>query len=415
MPSIFLFLLLIILVILSGFLSGSETAITATSKARILYKKKKGSKRAEYVLQLLDKKDNVISTLLLSNNLVNILASSLATAFFYDIFGVEGIFYATLIMTVVIVIFAEVLPKTYAINRPNRTALLISPIIYYLNKILFIFVFLINLIVRLVFRKSDNDIKNKDLQSEEELKGVIDLYKTSNPDYEQEKDMLQSILQLNDITVEEIFTHRKNIYSIDSSLNTNEIINKINNSRYTRIPFWKDNPENIIGLLNVRTLNIDLKNHSESKEIIFDKISSPWFVPETTNLLEQLVEFKKRKEHLAFVVDEFGELLGLITLEDIIEEIVGEIVDEIDVPENDFILNNYGKVIINGEKNIRDLYKSFDLDPPEVESSTIAGYILDISKKIPSYGESFKDNFFKYKILSHSKKQISKVEISKIN
>ncbi len=415
MPSIFLLLLLIILVILSGFLSGSETAITATSKARILYKKKKGSKRAQYVLELLDKKDNVISTLLLSNNLVNILASSLATAFFYDIFGVEGIFYATLIMTVVIVIFAEVLPKTYAINRPNRTALLISPIIYYLNKILFIFVFVINLVVRLIFRRSDTDIKNKDLQSEEELKGVIDLYKTSNPDYEQEKDMLQSILQLNDITVEEIFTHRKNIYSIDSSLKTSKIIDKINNSRYTRIPFWKDNPENIIGLLNVRALNIDLKNHNESKEIIFDKISNPWFIPETTNLLEQLVEFKKRKEHLAFVVDEFGELLGLITLEDIIEEIVGEIVDEIDVPENDFKLNNYGKMIINGEKNIRDLYKSFDLDPPEVESSTIAGYILDMSKKIPSYGESFKDNFFTYKILSHSKKQISKVEIVKIN
>ena len=415
MPSIFLLLLLIILVILSGFLSGSETAITATSKARILYKKKKGSKRAGYVLELLDKKDNVISTLLLSNNLVNILASSLATAFFYDIFGVEGIFYATLIMTVVIVIFAEVLPKTYALNRPNRTALLISPIIYYLNKILFIFVFVINLIVRIIFRKNDNDITNNDLQSEEELKGVIDLYKTSNPDYEQEKDMLQSILQLNDIAVEEIFTHRKNIYSIDSSLNTNEIINKINNSRYTRIPFWKDNPENIIGLLNVRTLNIDLKNHNESKEIIFDKISNPWFIPETTNLLEQLVEFKKRKEHLAFVVDEFGELLGLITLEDIIEEIVGEIVDEIDIPENDFKENNYGKIIINGEKNIRDLYKSFDLDPPEVESSTIAGYILDMSKKIPSYGESFKDNNFNFKILSHSKKQISKVEISKIS
>ncbi len=415
MTSIFLLLLLIVLVILSGFLSGSETAITATSKARILYKKKKGSKRASYVLELLDKKDNVISTLLLSNNLVNILASSLATAFFYDLFGVEGIFYATLIMTVVIVIFAEVLPKTYAINRPNRTALLISPIIYYLNKILFIFVFVINLIVRLIFRNNDNDIKNKDLQSEEELKGVIDLYKTSNPDYEQEKDMLQSILQLNDITVEEIFTHRKNIYSIDSSLKTSEIIKKINVSRYTRIPFWKDNRENIIGLLNVRTLNIDLKNHNESKEIIFDKISNPWFIPETTNLLEQLVEFKKRKEHLAFVVDEFGELLGLITLEDIIEEIVGEIVDEIDVPENDFKLNNYGKVIINGEKNIRDLYKSFDLDPPEIESSTIAGYILDMSKKIPSYGETFKDNFFNYKVLSHSKKQISKVEISKIN
>ena len=415
MTSIFLLILLIILVILSGFLSGSETAITATSKARILYKKKQGSKRAGYVLKILNQKDNVISSLVISSNSVNILASSLATAFFYDIFGVKGIFYSTLIMTVTIVIFAEILPKTYAINKPNRTSLQISYIIYYLNKLLFVFVFSINKIVRLILSKNENDIKNKDLQSEEELKGVIDLYKTSNPDYEQEKDMLQSILQLNDITVEEIFTHRKNIYSIDSSLNTNEIINKINNSRYTRIPFWKNNPENIIGLLNVRTLNIDLKNHNESKEIIFDKISNPWFIPETTNLLEQLVEFKKRKEHLAFVVDEFGELLGLITLEDIIEEIVGEIVDEIDVPENDFKLNNHGKMIINGEKNIRDLYKSFDLDPPEIESSTIAGYILDMSKKIPSYGELFKDNFFTYKILSHSKKQISKVEISKIN
>jgi len=413
MTSIILLILLIILVLISAFLSGSETAITATSKARIIYKKKQGSKRAEYVLKILNQKDNVISSLVISSNSVNILASSLATAFFYDIFGVSGIFYSTLIMTVTIVIFAEILPKTYAINKPNRTTLQISYIIYYLNKILFVFVFSINKIVRLILGRNENDAKNSDLQSEEELKGVIDLYKTSNPDYEQEKDMLQSILQLNDITVEEIFTHRKNIYSIDSSLTTREIINKINISRYTRIPFWRDNPENIIGLLNVRTLNIDLKNHNESKEIIFDKISNPWFIPETTNLLEQLVEFKKRKEHLAFVVDEFGELLGLITLEDIIEEIVGEIVDEIDVPENDFKLNNNGKVIINGEENVRDLYKSFDLDPPDSESSTIAGYILGISKKIPSYGETFNDKFFNYKILSHSKKQISKVEISR--
>ena len=318
-------------------------------------------------------------------------------------------------MTIVIVIFAEVLPKTYALNRPNRTALLISPIIYYLNKLLFIFVFLINLIVKVIFRKKDNDEKNSDLQSEEELKGVIDLYKTSNPDYEQEKDMLQSILQLNDITVEEIFTHRKNIFSIDSSIEIKEIIEKINSSRYTRIPFWKDNPENIIGLLNVRSLDIDIDNHEKSKKIIFDKINKPWFIPETTNLLEQLVEFKKRKEHLAFVIDEFGELLGLITLEDIIEEIVGEIVDEIDIPETDFKLNSNGTVVVSGERNVRDLFKNFDLEPPESESSTIAGYILEISKKIPSYGEVIKDKNFDFRVLSHSRKQISKIEIKKTN
>ncbi len=413
MPIIFLLLMLVLLIMLSGFLSGSETAITATSKPRISWQKKQGNKRADYVLKILNQKDNVISSLLLSNNLVNILASSLATVFFYDIFGVEGIFYSTLIMTIVLVIFAEVLPKTYALNKPTRTALLISPFIYYLNKILFIFVFIINKFVKILIKK-DIDNKIKDQQSEEELKGVIDLYKTSNPDYEQEKEMLQSILQLNDITVQEIFTHRKNIFSIDSSLETNEIIKKINHSRFTRIPFWKDNPENIIGLLNVRSLNIDLKNQDKSKEIIFEKIIKPWFIPETTNLLEQLVEFRKRKEHLAFVVDEYGELLGLITLEDIIEEIVGEIVDEIDIPENNFEMNSSGTIIINGEENIRDLYKKFDLEVPDTEASTISGYVLEISKKIPLFGEIVGDNYFKYKVLSHSRKQISRIEISKI-
>ena len=298
-----------VLLLLSAFFSGSETALTAASRGKLQTQADKGSRGASRALSITEDNERLIGSVLLGNNLVNILATSLATALFTKLVGESSVALATLVMTFLVLIFAEVLPKTYAINRPNRTALLISPIIYFLNKILFIFVFVINLIVKLIFRRNDNDIKNNDLQSEEELKEVIDLYKTSNPDYEQEKDMLQSILQLNDITVEEIFTHRKNIYSIDSSLKTSEIIQRINNSRYTRIPFWKDNPENIIGLLNVRTLNIDLKNHNESKEIIFDKISNPWFIPETTNLLEQLVEFKKRKEHLAFVVDEYGELL----------------------------------------------------------------------------------------------------------
>ena len=413
--TIALLLALFFLVLLSAFLSGSETAITATSKARIVSKIKKGSRRADYVLKILNQKNSVISSLLLSNNLVNILATSLATAFFYDLFGIRGIFYSTLLMTFVLVIFAEVLPKTYSIDKPTRTALKISPIIFYLNKILFPFVYLINFIVNLFFKKKEQDTSMKDQQSEEELEGVIDLYKTSNPDYEREKEMLQSILQLNDTTVEEVFTHRKNIYSIDSSLEIPDLINKINNSRFTRIPFWKENQENIIGLLNVRSLNIDLSTSDSSKELIFEKINKPWFIPETTNLLDQLVEFKKRKEHLAFVVDEYGELLGLITLEDIIEEIVGEIVDEIDIPSNEFYINNRGVIITNGENNLKELYKHFDLNPPESESSTIAGYIMENTKKIPLYGEITKDNFFSYKILSHSRKQISKVEISRIN
>ena len=413
--TIILLIFLAVLVVISGFLSGSETALTASSKPRILLKYKKGDKKAKYVLKILDNMDNVISSLLLSNNLVNILASSLATVVLYDLFGVTGIFYATMIMTIIIVIFAEILPKTYSLSKPTRTSLQIAPIIFYLSKILYPIIFLINLIVKKIFlNKKKEDDKFNDQQSEEELQGVIDMYKTSSPDSQHEKDMLQSILTLNDTTVEEVFTHRKNIYSIDSSLHIDEIIKKINNSRYTRIPFWENNPENIIGLLNVRALNIDLSKQESSKEIIFDKISKPWFIPETTNLLEQLASFKNKKEHIAFVVDEYGELLGLITLEDIIEEIVGEIVDEIDLVDEQFKNLNDGYIITNGDKNLKDLYKHFDLGSPISEASTISGHILEIAKRIPLFGETVRDEYFIYKILSHSRKQISKIEIKSI-
>ncbi len=414
--NLFLLLIIIILILLSGFLSGSETAITAASKAKVISKIKKGSKGANYLKKIIDKKETVISSLLLSNNLVNILASSLATAFFYNLFGITGIFYATLLMTFLLVLFAEVLPKTYSINKPTRTAMIISPFIYYLNKILFPFVFFINSIVNLIINKNNlTNTKISDEQSEEELHGSIDLYKTSSPDSGHEKEMLQSILTLNDTTVEEVFTHRKNIFSINADLDLNTIIEDINKSNFTRIPFWKNNPENIIGLLDKRILNIDINKDLDNKNIVLERLKKPWFIPETTNLLDQLVLFKKKKEHLSFVIDEYGELLGLITLEDIIEEIVGEIVDEMDAPQIEFKINSQGKIISEGRQNLKDLYKKFDLDSPESDATTIGGYVMDLAKKIPLYGDMINDKYFSYKILSHSRKQILRLEIKKIN
>ncbi len=414
--NLLLLLIIIFLILLSGFLSGSETAITAASKARVISIIKKGSKSANYLKKIIDKKESVISSLLLSNNLVNILATSLATAFFYDLFGITGIFYATLLMTFLLVLFAEVLPKTYSINKPTRTAMIISPFIYYLNKMLFPFVFFINAIVNLIINKKNfTNTKILDEQSEEELHGIIDLYKTSSPDSEHEKEMLQSILTLNDTAVEEVFTHRKNIFSVNADLDLNTIIENINKSNFTRIPFWKNNPENIIGLLDKRTLNIDINKDLDSKSIILKRLIKPWFIPETTNLLNQLVLFKKKKEHLSFVIDEYGELLGLITLEDIIEEIVGEIVDEMDAPQIEFKINSQGKIISEGGQNLKDLYKKFDLDSPESDAATIGGYVMDLAKKIPLYGEIVNDEYFSYKVLSHSRKQILRLEIKKIN
>ncbi len=412
LTDLLLLLFIILLIILSGVMSGSETALTAVSKPRIISKVNKGSKRASYVKNIIESKENVISSLLLSNNLINILATSLATAYLYNLFGASGILYATILMTTLIVIFAEVLPKIYSINRPNRTAIFIGPAIYYLNKALTPFVYIINLLSKIILKniliKSE---KILDEESEEELKGMIDLYQTSNPDSEREKEMLQSILTLNDTTVEEVFTHRKNIYSINIDLDNKTLIKKINTSQYTRIPFWKTNPENILGVLDRRSMNIDTTTR-DSKEIL-NLLKKPWFVPETTNLLDQLVSFKKKKEHLSFVVDEYGELLGLITLEDIIEEIVGEIVDELDAPLDEFRINNNGNIITNGSKNIKDLYKEFNLNLPESDAITIGGYVMDLAKKIPWYGETVKDKFFTYKVLSHSRKQILKLEISK--
>ena len=409
-----LLLFIIFLIVISGIMSGSETALTAVSKPRIISKAKQGSKRAAYVKDLINNKENIISSLLLSNNLVNILASSLATVFLYDLFGVTGILYATILMTTLIVIFAEVLPKIYSINRPNRTALFIAPVIYYLNQLLSPLVYIINLVSKIFLKniiiKSGNTL---DEESEEELKGMIDLYQTSNPDSIHEKEMLQSILNLNDTTVEEVFTHRKNIYSINIDSDNQTLIKKINTSNYTRIPFWKNNPENIIGVLDTRLLDIDITIKISIINEILKLLKKPWFIPETTNLLDQLVAFKKRKEHLSFVVDEYGELLGIITLEDIIEEIVGEIVDELDKPSEDIIINNQGKIITNGSKNIKDLFKEFSIDIPSTDAITIGGHVMNLAKKIPLYGETIKDDFFTYKVLSHSRKQILKLEISK--
>ena len=414
LTDLLLLFFIIFLIIISGIMSGSETALTAVSKPRITSKVNQGSKRAKYVKKLIESKENVISSLLLSNNLVNILASSLATAYLYDLFGTSGILYATILMTTLIVIFAEVLPKIYSINRPNSTTLFISPAIYYLNKTLSPLVYLINFVSKIFLKniiiKSENTL---DKESEEELKGMIDLYQTSNPDSEHEKEMLQSILTLNDTTVEEVLTHRKNIFSINIDSNNQTLIERINDSNYTRIPFWENNPENVIGVLDTRLLNIDMTKKDVVKNEIFNLLKKPWFIPETTNLLDQLVSFKKKKEHLSFVVDEYGELLGLITLEDIIEEIVGEIIDELDAPLDEFSINKSGKIITKGSNNIKDLYKEFDLVLPVSDATTIGGYVMNIAKKIPFYGEAVKGEFFTYKVLSHSRKQILKLEISK--
>ena len=413
----FYLLFIFLLVLVSGFFSGSETALTAVSKPRIYAKAKKGNKKANFVKKLIEKKEDLITTILLSNNLVNIFASALATTYLYKSFGNKGIIYSTLIMTAIIVIFGEVLPKTYALNRPTKTALSISHFLLILLKIFSPIIKIINFFINILLKNfTKKTIKTKDEQNEEELKGAIDLYKTSDPDSIKEKEMLKNILTLSDTSLDEIMTHRSNIYSINIDNTINEIIEKISKSNFTRIPIWKKVPENIIGVLDSRTINLKkYKKNSFSKNELKELIKKPWFVPESTDLLDQLLAFKKRKEHLVFIVDEYGELQGLVSLEDIIEEIVGDIIDEIDNPNIGIIENDDGSINSDGSIAIRDLNKLYGWELPEEDASTIAGLIINYLKRIPLYGEVIQYEKFEIKILSHSRKKIGKLNIKKTN
>ena len=409
-------LLIVILVIVSGFLSGSETAITAVSKARIITKAKEGNKKAKFVKNLISRKEDLIASLLLSNNLVNVLSSALATAFLYKIFGNSGIIYATLLMTIILVIFAEVLPKTYALNRPTRTSLAIGRILIALVYLLKPFIKFINLFVKFFLKNlTKKTLQFSNQQIEEELKGAIDLYGTSDSDSKQEKMMLQNVLTLSDTTVDEIITHRSNIFSIDIESTMADISKKISNSKFTRIPIWQNVPENIVGILDSRSIIADkFSKNSLTKKEFTSLIKKPWFIPESTDLLDQLIAFKNKKEHLALVIDEYGELLGLVTLEDIIEEIVGDIVDEIDTPNSHIVEHLDGSVYVEGLVSLRDLNKTYSWNLPDEDASTIGGFIINLAKRIPLYGEIINYKNLRFKILSHSRKKIIRLEIKKI-
>jgi len=410
-------LAILILLLLSAISSGSETALTAVSKLQAHRQNEKGIKNSNFILKIKELKDEFITGILLANNVFNILATALMTELLVSEFGGFGVTVATIFMTIMIVIFSEVTPKIFAINRPMLYALKVARFFYIYTKLIKPIVKLINYISEKIIKKLGLSLETDQSKIiKEEFEGAVQLQRQLSKKGDNEAEYMSNLLELKNLKVDELMTHRNEILYLDIEDSFKNNLKAINNSTFTRIPLIKNNFNNLIGIIDIRELLKDPSFNDNGDNNYLEKNSfQPVFIPQNKLAIKQLIDFKSQREHMALVVDEYGEIQGLITLEDIIEEIVGEIVDEIDVPENDFKLNNYGKMIINGEKNIRDLYKSFDLDPPEIESSTIAGYILDMSKKIPSYGESFKDNFFNYKILSHSKKQISKVEISKIN
>ena len=408
------------LIILSAFFSGSETSLTSASKPRMHNLARTGKKNAKIFEELFRNKEMLICTILFANNLVNILASAIATKILIELTNNEGILYATIIMTLMILIFGELIPKTLALSKADQFALKIAPFMKVLVYILYPLTVTLNFVatsILKIFGVNYLNFKKEEVSEkrEEELRGAIDLHgEDSSKD---EKNMLKSILDLDDITVGSIMIPRKDIFSLSSNIKYNELITKLNNSPHSRIPIWEKNPENIIGIFHIRKL-IEIKVDEPKTFNIKSLCQKPWFIPESTKLDNQLLEFKRRKEHFSIVVDEYGEFLGIVTLEDVIEEIVGEIDDEHDVLKiskgSEDIKSISGKsYLVKGNVTIRELNKELNINIPVSNTSTVAGLVLYESRTIPKKGQIFSFFDLKFEILSKKNNQITLVKIIK--
>jgi len=405
-----------LLLVASGFFSGSETALTGASRPRMHALEQQGVVRAATVNMLWTRKEHLIGAILLGNNLVNILASAIATSLFVGFAGDAGVLYATVVMTLLVLIFSEVLPKTYAIHHADRMALAVSPIMRVVTVLLGPVTHAIYTFVRLTLRIFGVDIGSPlgSPQSEEELRGAIDLHAGGGEEVRQERQMLRSILDLGDVEVSEIMTHRKNVMTVNAVLPREELVQQVLDAPYTRIPIWRGSPDNIVGVLHAKRLFSAVKAAGGDVERvdISELANPPWFIPDATDLLSQLQSFRRRHEHFAIVVDEYGELLGIVTLEDILEEIVGEIADEHDVPIEGVKPLKDGSVIVEGTVTIRDLNRQFEWRLPDEEASTVAGLVLHEARRIPKVGQIFVFHGFRFEILGRQRNQVTSIKVT---
>ncbi len=418
---------IVALLLMSGFFSGSETALTAASRGKLRAQADKGDKGAERALEITDDSERLIGSVLLGNNLVNILATSLATAMFTKLFGQNGVALATLIMTVLVLIFAEVLPKTYAITNPETAASRVAGPISLIVKIFAPVVGFVRLLVRGILRLFgvQTDPEADILAVRDEIAGAIALGHVEGVVEKEDRDRLLGALDLGERTVEEIMLHRSKIEMVDADLPAAEILERSLKSPHTRLPLYRGDQENIVGVLHSKDLLRGMHaqriaHESEDPHMTvdfhdFDVMAvamEPYFVPETTTLDDQMRQFLKRHTHFALVVDEYGSLQGLITLEDILEEIVGEITDEFDqsedVPKQS---GEPGEWEVDGGMTIRDFNRWTECNLSDEEANTIAGLVIHEAQTIPNAGQVFSFHGYRFEVVERIENRITKLKI----
>ncbi|MBL4726922.1 MAG: HlyC/CorC family transporter [Rhizobiaceae bacterium] len=411
----FVLIAILVLIVLSAFFSGSETALTAVSRSRMHQLAKKGDKRASLVINLIEKRDRLIGALLIGNNLVNILASALATSFFINFYGESGVVIATVVMTVVVVVFAEVMPKSWAITNADKFATSVSPIVRIIVLVFSPLTYVMAGFVRRVLRLFGIQITEEQslLSAHDELRGTMDILHKEGSIIKDDKDRLDAILDLHDLDVGDVMIHRTAMESINIDDASEKIVKQILASPYTRIPIWRDEVENIIGVVHAKdVLRSIASGKRTAKTLDIMKIAAkPWFVPETTSLQAQLNAFLRNKAHIALVVDEYGEVEGIVTLEDILEEIVGEIADEHDVEVAGVVPQPDGSYLIDGIVPVRDINRALDWELPEDEATTVAGLVIHEAQMIPEEKQTFTFYKKRFVVTGREKNRITQLRI----
>jgi Mg2+/Co2+ transporter CorB len=407
-------------IILSACFSSAETALTATSRARIhAMEKVAGVKRVATVTRLLESRARLIGAMLLGNNIANIGSSALMTSVLVAVFGDRGVLYATIIMTALLLVFAEVMPKTIAINYPERVSFFFGPAASVFVAIFGPVLKGVEIIVQgilMVFGISLGEGRSI-LSGRDELKSAVDLLHREGGVERGDRDMFGGLLDLDDLTVEDVMIHRTKMRTINADLPPQEVVREALASPHTRLPLYRGQSDNIIGVLHAKELLRALNEaHGDASKLVIEDLAfETWFVPSTTSLRDQLQAFLKRKLHFALVVDEYGEVMGLVTLEDILEEIVGDILDEHDIAAQGVRTQPDGSVIVEGSVPIRDLNRVMNWTLPDDEATTIAGLVIHEAQSIPETGQVFTFHGFRFEILRKTRNLLAQLRVSPVS
>ena len=407
---------IVVSVAAAAFFAGAETALTAASRARMHALEMAGDDRAKPVERLIGMRARLISSMLLGGQFVTIGASAIATSVLLDLYGDKGVWAATIIMTAVIVIFGEVLPKTIAIAYPDRVSLMIAPLVLFLVRVFGPIVSAVEALVRGVLRVCGVSLVEQDpgVSGHEELMGAVDILHREGEVERADRDMFGGLLELSEIPVSDVMVHRTKIQLIDADLPPEELVREAIASPYTRMPLWRGEPDNIVGVLHAKDLlrAYVAAGGDVSKLKIAELTLEPWFIPESTTLRDQLQAFLRRKTHSVLVVDEYGVLQGLVTLEDIIEEIVGDISDEHDVAVHGVRKQRDGSVVVDGSVTIRDLNRAMGWSLPDEEAATVAGLVIHEARAIPEPRQTFSFHGFRFEVLRKQRNRIAALRVT---